>query len=85
MRGRIETRPGLWPAFWTLGSARPWPEYGEIDIMEFFLANVCWGGAGPWSTVWDDLKKPIQEFGDPECQKPGNETSFGSVIDPQRR
>ena len=42
MRGRIDTRPGLWPAFWTLGSARPWPG------------------------VWDNLKKPLTEFEDPE-------------------
>ena len=69
MRGRIDTRPGLWPAFWTLGSARPWPACGEIDIMEFYrgqlLANACWGGAGQWRAVWDDFKKPIEEFGDP--------------------
>jgi beta-glucanase (GH16 family) len=68
MRGRIDTRPGLWPAFWTLGSARRWPGCGEIDIMEFYrgklLANACWRGAGR-SAVWDDFKKPIEEFGDP--------------------
>jgi beta-glucanase (GH16 family) len=42
--GRIEARiklpygPGLWPAFWMLGSnidTAPWPQCGEIDIMEF--------------------------------------------------
>src|SRR5688500_6469194 len=32
LRGRIDTRPGLWPAWWTLGSARGWPGGGEIDI-----------------------------------------------------
>jgi len=41
--GRFEARiktptgPGLWPAFWMLGSnidATPWPQCGEIDIME---------------------------------------------------
>ena len=68
MRGRIDTRSGLWPAFWTLGSARRWPGCGEIDIMEFYrgklLANACWRGAGR-SAVWDDFKKPIEEFGDP--------------------
>lgn len=29
--------PGIWPAFWMLGSnidTKPWPECGEIDIME---------------------------------------------------
>jgi len=69
MRGRIDTRPGLWPAFWTLGSARPWPGCGEIDIMEYYrgmlLANACWAGQRRSATVWDDLKKPITEFGDP--------------------
>ena len=68
MRGRIDTRPGLWPAFWTLGSARRWPGCGEIDIMEFYrgllLANACWRGAGR-QTLWDDFRKPIEEFGDP--------------------
>jgi beta-glucanase (GH16 family) len=67
MRGRIDTRLGLWPAFWTLGSARRWPGCGEIDIMEFYrgklLANACWRGTGR-SAVWDDFKKPIEEFGD---------------------
>jgi beta-glucanase (GH16 family) len=25
---------GLWPAFWALGGAGPWPASGEIDVME---------------------------------------------------
>ncbi|MBM4024614.1 MAG: glycoside hydrolase family 16 protein [Planctomycetes bacterium] len=70
MRGRIDTRPGLWPAFWTLGSARPWPGCGEIDIMEYYrgmlLANACWAGQRRGATVWDDLRKPLTEFGDPD-------------------
>jgi beta-glucanase (GH16 family) len=69
MRGRIDTRPGLWPAFWTLGSARGWPGCGEIDIMEYYrgmlLANACWAGERRWSAIWDDLKKPITDF-DPD-------------------
>jgi len=69
MRGRIDTRAGLWPAFWTLGSARGWPGCGEIDIMEYYrgllLANTCWAGERRWAAIWDDLKKPITEFGDP--------------------
>jgi len=41
--GRVESRmkipsgPGLWPAFWMLGSditSKDWPGCGEIDIME---------------------------------------------------
>ncbi len=70
MRGRIDTRPGMWPAFWTLGSARSWPGCGEIDIMEYYrgmlLANACWAGQRRGATVWDDLKKPITEFADPD-------------------
>ncbi len=73
MRGRIDTRPGLWPAFWTLGSARGWPGCGEIDIMEYYrsilLANACWDGGQGIGPAWDDLKKPIQEFGDPDWSK----------------
>jgi len=26
---------GIWPAFWSLGTDLPWPNYGETDIMEF--------------------------------------------------
>ena len=42
--GRFEARiklpwgPGIWPAFWLLGSdveTNPWPQCGEIDIMEY--------------------------------------------------
>ncbi|HOO99346.1 MAG TPA: glycoside hydrolase family 16 protein [Bacteroidales bacterium] len=42
--GRFEARirlpwgPGIWPAFWMLGAdieTNPWPECGEIDIMEY--------------------------------------------------
>ncbi len=70
MRGRIDVRPGLWPAFWTLGSARSWPGCGEIDIMEFYrgmlLANACWASDQQWKPIWDDLRKPITEFADPD-------------------
>lgn len=34
---KTPTGPGLWPAFWMLGAnidAVPWPQCGEIDIME---------------------------------------------------
>jgi len=69
MRGRIDTRAGMWPAFWTLGAARSWPGCGEIDIMEYYrgmlLANACWASKKRWTPVWDDLRKPITQFGDP--------------------
>lgn len=47
--GRFEARiklpqgQGLWPAFWLLGSnyqSSPWPDCGEIDIMEYRGSNT---------------------------------------------
>jgi beta-glucanase (GH16 family) len=68
MRARLDTRPGLWPAFWTLGIDRPWPENGEIDIMEYYrgtlLANLIW--AGPDRTSSFTRRKPIATFSDPD-------------------
>lgn len=68
MRGRIDTRAGLWPAWWTVGSARPWPGSGEIDMMEYYrgdlLANACWKApGGRWEQHWDAEKLPIAELG----------------------
>lgn len=67
MRARIDTRAGLWPAFWTLGTARPWPHCGEIDIMEYYrgmlLANAAWGDARRWKPVWDDVRIPLEKLG----------------------
>jgi beta-glucanase (GH16 family) len=70
MRGRIDTRPGLWPAFWTLGVEGRWPSCGEIDIMEYYrgtlLANAAWATAKRWVPKWDDFKIPIGDLGDPQ-------------------
>ena len=67
MRGRIDTRDGLWPAFWTLGVTGAWPHNGEIDIMEYYrgilLANVAWGGAKGTNPVWAITRKPVESFG----------------------
>lgn len=45
MRGKIDIRDGIWPAWWTLGVEKPWPANGEIDIMEYYrkklLANIA--------------------------------------------
>jgi beta-glucanase (GH16 family) len=67
MRARIDTRPGSWPAFWTLGATRGhrWPAGGEIDIMEFYqttvLANIGWQLDGKIN--WNSNKKPLADFG----------------------
>jgi beta-glucanase (GH16 family) len=70
MRGRIDTSDGLWPAWWTLGTNGRWPYNGEIDIMEYYrstlLANVAWGGLSPGRAIWDDVRKPIASFPDPD-------------------
>lgn len=68
IRARIDTRRGLWPAFWTLGVDGRWPATGEVDIMEYYrgmlLANVAWASAEPGRALWDDTRKPITELGD---------------------
>ncbi|MCP4611541.1 MAG: glycoside hydrolase family 16 protein [Planctomycetes bacterium] len=69
MRGRIDTRSGMWPAFWTLGIEGRWPSNGEIDIMEYYrgmlLANAAWGTEKRWVPKWDDVRVPIKDFKDP--------------------
>lgn len=69
MRGRIDTRAGLWPAFWTLGVEGQWPDNGEIDIMEYYqgvlLANAAWGTEKRWMPKWDNTRTPITELNDP--------------------
>jgi beta-glucanase (GH16 family) len=70
MRGRIDTRAGMWPAWWTLGIERGWPEGGEIDIMEYYrgmlLANAAWRSEGRRGTQWDSVKPLIKDFNDPD-------------------
>ncbi len=66
MCARIDTRPGLWPAFWTLGIGGGWPHNGEIDIMEYYddmiLANIAWGGEKRRQPVWDTFKLPLDSL-----------------------
>ncbi|GAB3548378.1 glycoside hydrolase family 16 protein [Spirosoma fluminis] len=73
MRGRIETRSGLWPAFWTLGVAGEWPSNGEVDIMEYYrnklLANVAWATNKRYTAEWRTKTKPINSFNDPDWEK----------------
>jgi beta-glucanase (GH16 family) len=72
MRAKIDTRPGLWPAFWTLGVNGRWPANGEVDVMEYYrgllLANVAW--AGPRGQArWSDVKKPLADLSDANWSK----------------
>jgi len=73
MRARIDTQPGSWPAFWTLGATPHigWPACGEIDIMEFYqgavLANFGYGRNH--QTKWLACKQPVAQFGDENWAK----------------
>lgn len=66
MRARIDTRLGLWPAFWALGVDGSWPNNGEIDVMEYYggtlLANLIWAGQEGTSSF--TKRKPIASFAD---------------------
>jgi len=66
MRARIDVRPGLWPAFWTVGDSGRWPASGEIDVMEYYrgmlLANVAWADS-TGRAAWDDSRLPLDSLG----------------------
>lgn len=70
IRARIDTTLGAWPAIWTLGVKEPWPEKGEIDIMEFYrrnnvpivLGNFAWGTGKPYVAKWDGMDVPLSHF-----------------------
>ncbi|AWW30210.1 glycoside hydrolase family 16 protein [Echinicola strongylocentroti] len=71
VRAEIDTAKGMWPAIWTLGTDRPWPSNGEVDIMEFYrvddqptiLANAAWKKeGGQWDSKWDEQKLPLSNF-----------------------
>ena len=68
LRGRIVAEAGLWPAWWTLGVSQPWPEQGEIDIMEYYNgglhANFAVGSGEQWVARWDSQTHAISSFGD---------------------
>ena len=67
MCARIDTRPGSWPAFWTLGATPVyrWPAGGEIDIMEYYTGTVLanFGYSLDGQTKWLANKTPITGLG----------------------
>jgi len=69
MRAKIETRPGTWGAWWTMGVKGKWPDKGECDIYEFYqgklLFNVAWWkqGDGRHKPRWDTVRKPVAKLG----------------------
>jgi beta-glucanase (GH16 family) len=67
LRARIDTRSGMWPAWWTLGVEGEWPAGGEIDMLEYYrgmlLANVAWGSNQRWVATWDSVRTPIKSLG----------------------
>ncbi|VGO15458.1 Beta-glucanase [Pontiella desulfatans] len=68
MRAKIDTRAGLWPAFWTLGNEGDWPTNGEVDIMEYYqdklLANVIWGAVPYSPPKHKSVKTPLAKLGE---------------------
>jgi beta-glucanase (GH16 family) len=66
MRARIDVRPGMWPAFWTVGDSGRWPASGEIDVMEYYdgvlLANVAWADSSGRAR-WDASRRPVAALG----------------------
>lgn len=68
MRARFAAATGLWPAFWTLGTSGPWPQNGEIDILEYYAdavhASVATGTESQWVARWDTTSVPVSTLGD---------------------
>lgn len=70
VRAKIPTASGSWPAIWLLGNRWGWPECGEIDMMEYYiangipsvLANACWGSERRNAPVWDTVAAPLTHF-----------------------
>jgi beta-glucanase (GH16 family) len=70
IRGRLDTRAGLWPAFWMLGIKGEWPACGEIDLMEYFKGmlwvNAYWGSGVRWTPIGCGTKRALTQFSDPK-------------------
>ena len=72
VRAKIPTSKGAWPAIWLLGTANPWPQCGEIDVMEYeftYPVNRLLGiytYEGAFNRVKLELEKGCREFGEEE-------------------
>lgn len=64
VRARFRPEKGLWPAIWTKGVEKPWPQCGEIDLMEFYQdhlhANTAYGAIE--NQKWDSVRTPMKHF-----------------------
>lgn len=62
---RIKVTPeaGVWPAWWALGTGKPWPAGGEIDFFEDFGTNG-WHAAvhSPAASINSDLSPMDGQF-----------------------
>lgn len=73
-RIKIPVGNSAWPAFWTLGSTRHWPDQGEVDIMEFYrygqeltptiLGNAFWVAENGKDVCDDTGTVPLSLFTD---------------------
>ena len=71
-RIKIPVGSSAWPAFWTLGSTRAWPDQGEVDIMEFYrygadltptvLGNAFWVAENGVDVIDDTGTVPLSYF-----------------------
>ena len=76
VRAKIPVASGAWPAIWLLGNRWPWPQNGEVDMLEFYrpkgvpsiLANTCWGSKRPYMPVWDSVVTPLTHFTDRDAE-----------------
>lgn len=75
VRAKIPTASGSWPAIWLLGNRWGWPSCGEIDMMEYYiangipsiLANACWGSERRGTPIWDTVIAPLTHFTDKDA------------------
>jgi beta-glucanase (GH16 family) len=75
VRAKITPSDGAFPAIWTCGFNKNWPQNGEIDIMEYYLtggnpvltSNFCVGGNqngadGEWAQNWKSFFTPLSDY-----------------------